>query len=364
MKKKLSLILSVLLIAGMLFGTGCEKKETANDYLGRLITRAKETDGELTDVLADGITNVKEENDLVIDFPEDLKDTYAGFLKTALNQVQFELNDADKESDDVYLVRVTYEPVDIAATTEDTDSEFVKAIDSADFTAEVKALLKKDKKAMDNPEKQSGKSKTIRVTKSGEGFSVDDKELRELFEDALQGYMSPYAAVADVFDMRDFVQATLDGALKGDTAQLQAHTGMTAEEASAWYESSFSELAMEELSNEQNQQLLTDLKAIFAGCQYSVGAMHKQTDTEYVFDLTASPNLSIVQANQELSSGSYQSASEVIAATLDIYGKYAAAPALGTETTVTVTWNAFEMLDENTNDPDFQLMMDTIIPGE
>ena len=72
-------------------------------------------------------------NDFVIDFPDELKESYEAFLKEALNQVQFELNKADKESNDTYIIRVTYEPIDIAATTKETDAGYVKNISGHRF---------------------------------------------------------------------------------------------------------------------------------------------------------------------------------------------------------------------------------------
>ena len=45
MKKRIMVFASCLLLGLMMLCSGCEKKESADDYLGRLITRAKENDG-------------------------------------------------------------------------------------------------------------------------------------------------------------------------------------------------------------------------------------------------------------------------------------------------------------------------------
>ena len=124
MKKKGLILLSGIMLLGALSAGGCEKKEAADDYLGRYITRAKESEGELESVLEDGIVQVKEDEEYVIDFPEELKKPYEAFLQEALKQVQFELNKADKESEDTYLVRVTYEPLDIASVTQAINEEY------------------------------------------------------------------------------------------------------------------------------------------------------------------------------------------------------------------------------------------------
>ena len=190
MKKKGLILLSGIMIFGAVLAGGCEKKEAADDYLGRQITRAKESEGELAEVLADGIAQVKEDESFVIDFPDELKEPYEAFLQSALKQVQFELNKADKESEDTYLVRVTYEPLDIASVTETINEEYAKNIASADLTTEVKALLEKDTGLLDSAEKQQKKSQTIEVAKKGDGFDIKEEDVKELLKSALPGYMA------------------------------------------------------------------------------------------------------------------------------------------------------------------------------
>ena len=365
MKKRIVLYASCLLLGLMILCSGCEKKESADDYLGRLITRAKENEGELSSVLEMGIKDAKSSKNFVIDFPEELKEPYEAFMKEALNQVQFELNKADKESDDTYIIRVTYEPIDIAATTEDTDAEFVKNISGTDFTTEAEKLLEKDTKLLSNATKQQKKSQTIIVKKSGDSYKVSEKDITALLQDALQGYMAPYEAVGTVFDFRDFMQAYLDAYFKGDTERYQLHTGESAEEAAAWYEDSFSEFRLDDLTDDQNARFLNAVKAIYKNCQYTLGAMRQVSLTEYQFDLTTTPNTSIVNAAKELDAGTYYSTAEVADAFLNIYDKYAAAPSYGTETTVTINWNSLNMAASSASeDEDFNRLMETIIPSE
>lgn len=363
MKKRGLLLVLGLLICMVICG-GCEKKESADDYLGRYITRAKEKQGELTGVLEDGIVNIKDTEELVIDFPEELKESYEEFLKDALNQVQFELNKAEKESDDTYMVRVTYDPIDIAATTDDTNLEYVKNISSTDFCAEVNKLLEKDRELLESSENQQKKSRIIEVQKSGDGFAIDEAQIKDLLEDALQGYMAPYAAVAKVFDMRDFVQAYLDANIKSEFEQYIEHTGMSAEEVSVIYDDSFSEFRMDELSSEQNDRFVNAAKVIYRNCQYSVGIMKQNSLTEYVFDITVTPNTSIINAMNEFEAGTYYSESAAKEALLNIYDKYAASPTYGEETTITVTWNTIDMLNSQAENEEFNRLMDTIIPAE
>lgn len=348
MKKRRMLCALCLLLGLMMLCSGCEKKESADDYLGRLITRAKENEGELQSVLETGIADAKSSNDFVIDFPDELKESYEAFLKEALNQVQFELNKADKESNDTYIIRVTYEPIDIAATTKETDAGYVKNISGTDFTTEVKNLLEEDTKLLSNATKQQKKSRTITVKKSGDSYKVSKKDITALLQDALQGYMAPYEAVGTVFDFRDFM-----------------HPGESAEEAAAWYEESFNSFRLDDLTDDQNTRFINAIKAIYKNCQYTLGAMRQVSLTEYQFDLTATPNTSIVNAASELDAGTYYSTAEVADAFLNIYDKYAAAPSYGTETTVTINWNSLNMASSNASaDENFNRLVETIIPSE
>ena len=365
MKKRRMLCALCLLLGLMMLCSGCEKKESADDYLCRLITRAKENEGELQSVLETGIADAKSSNDFVIDFPDELKESYETFLKEALNQVQFELNKADKESNDTYIIRVTYEPIDIAATTKETDAGYVKNISGTDFTTEVKNLLEEDTKLLSNATKQQKKSRTITVKKSGDSYKVSKKDITALLQDALQGYMAPYEAVGTVFDFRDFMQAYLDAYFKGDTERYCMHTGESAEEAAAWYEESFNSFRLDDLTDDQNTRFINAIKAIYKNCQYTLGAMRQISLTEYQFDLTATPNTSIVNAASELDAGTYYSTAEVADAFLNIYDKYAAAPSYGTETTVTINWNSLNMASSNASaDENFNRLVETIIPSE
>lgn len=365
MKKRIMLCALCLLLGLMMLCSGCEKKESADDYLGRLITRAKENEGELQSVLEMGIADAKSSNDFVIDFPDELKESYEAFLKEALNQVQFELNKADKESNDTYIIRVTYEPIDIAATTKETDARYVENISGTDLTTEMKNLLEEDTKLLSNAKKQQKKSRTITVKKSGDSYKVSEKDITALLQDALQGYMAPYEAVGTVFDFRDFMQAYLDAYFKGDTERYCMHTGESAEEAIAWYEESFNSFRLDDLTDDQNTRFINAIKAIYKNCQYTLGAMRQVSLTEYQFDLTATPNISIVNATSELDAGTYYSTAEVADAFLNIYDKYAAAPSYGTETTVTINWNSLNMASNNASaDESFNRLVETIIPSE
>ena len=85
------------------------------------------------------------------------------------------------------------------------------------------------------------------------------------------------------------------------------HTGESAEEAAAWYEESFNSFRLDDLTDDQNTRFINAIKAIYKNCQYTLGAMRQVSLTEYQFDLTATPNTSIVNAASELDAGTYYS---------------------------------------------------------
>lgn len=364
MKKKMKVLLPCLLFLCLVIGSGCEKKESADDYLGKQITQAKETEGELSGILDDGLSDIKDKENIIIDFPEELRESYESFLMEALNQVQFEVNKAEEGEDGSYSVRVSYEPIDIGTATESANYEYVGNISTTDFCAETEALLEQDKELLVDAGKQQKKSRTVMVTKNGSEFSIEEEEMKSLIEDALQGYMAPYTAVAKVFDMRDYIQAYLDASLKGDTGRYQEHTGSTAEETAAWYDDSFSEFRMDEFNEEQNERFKNASKRIYQNCQYTVGAMKQNSFTEYVFDVTTTPNTSFLSAMSEFEGGSYYSEAEAVNAFLDIYDKYADSPTYGEETTITVTWNSIDMMNVQQDNEEYNRLMETIIPTE
>ncbi len=56
----------------------------------------------------------------------------------------------------------------------------------------------------------------------------------------MSGYMDPYEAVAEVLDIRDYLQSVLDATYKGEVSKYASHTGSTEEKAREKYEKSFS----------------------------------------------------------------------------------------------------------------------------
>ncbi len=364
MKQKRLIWMTAIWLIALVSASGCEKKESAGEYVGRMISSAKENTEDFAGVLDDGIAEVKEKQGFVIDFPEELKEPYEEFLRSVLSQIQFNVNKAEKDSENTYTVKVTYAPVDIGAATEAANMEFVKQISSADFCSETKKLLKKDKELLQASGSQQKKSMTIKVDKSGGGFVARREDMKALLKDALQGYMAPYSAVAQVFNMRDFIQSYLDASMKNETEEYQKHVGFSSEEAARWYEDSFAGFQIGDLSEEQNGRYISAVKTIYHNCQYSVGTVKQNSMTEYMVDITTTPNNSFLDAMNEFNAGTYYSQAEVSESFVKCCEAHAAAPSYGEETTVTITWNSLDMISSQRDNPEYNRMIETIIPTE
>ena len=134
MKKK-HLCLVLTLIFALLLG-GCASGETADKYVGDLITSIKKEDpSSLSSFLEQGISD--ENETYVLQFPDELKDSYLKFLQASFNAVEFEINGAKKIDDERYSVQLTFTPLDIEATTKDTCEKYSPAISSTDLNTEM-----------------------------------------------------------------------------------------------------------------------------------------------------------------------------------------------------------------------------------
>ena len=110
MKKK-HLCLVLTLIFALLLG-GCASGETADKYVGDLITSIKKEDpSSLSSFLEQGISD--ENETYVLQFPDELKDSYLKFLQASFNAVEFEINGAKKIDDERYSVQLTFTPLDV-----------------------------------------------------------------------------------------------------------------------------------------------------------------------------------------------------------------------------------------------------------
>lgn len=337
MKKKLFLLLATALLSLSLF-TGCSK-ESADTYAGETITSLKnEKADKFSLVLKDGIAESNE--NYVLQFPEELKPAYLDFLQESFKSIEFEVLKATKKDDGSYTVKISFTPLDLTDTIEPAISAYTESLDSSDLTAEVSALLKECTKVVqDKPKYEPEILAILEVQKKDQGFSISDDALKKFLDQVFVGYMDPYNAVCDLLDARDFMQAYLDAAFKGEVSQFAIHTDRTEEEAYAWYEADVFD-PPSDLSSKYAERYKNALKEMMKGCKYTIGIPKKETGIyNYTIDITYTPNNSCTTVFKELENGTYYSMDAVSKALVEKMEKYAAAPVYGEETTMTIPLN-------------------------
>lgn len=360
-KKHLCLVLT--LIFALLLG-GCGSGDTADKYVGDLITSIKKEDpSSLSSFLEQGIS---ESNDTyVLQFPEELKDSYLKFLQASFNAVEFEINGAKKIDDERYSVQLTFTPLDLEATTKDTCDKFLPSISSTDLNAEMSKLLEKATAAIkSSPSYKESTQLTLEVKKTKDGYKLDDEQLQKLFSATMENIMAPYDSVCEILDAQDYLTSCLNALFKNDVTEYAKHTG---EDESAFQSELESSMYAppEELSAAYTDRYTAAMKAICNNCQYSVGTPKKQDGLfNYIIDVTVTPNTSFQSAMNELESGTYYSDAEIDRALVELMEKYASAPTYGAETTVTVSLNFKTLAEAGAEDSEITNLIDTILPVE
>lgn len=356
---------SLLILTGVLIFllTGCNKY-SADKYIGEQITSLKEEDNEaFIPLLEEGIAASNES--YALQFPEELKESYLDFLQTALQSVQFELDGAKKADDESYTVRVTYTPLDIGSTTESVCNKYLTSIKSSDLTQETETLLTKAENSIANsPVYQSESFVTLKVKKSGDSYTIADEDITDLLSRVLLNIMAPYNTICDVLDAQDYLTAVLNVMFKGDAAQYAKHTGISEETALSTLHESFL-TPPSDLGSAYTTRCQAALNTICSQCQYSVGIPKKQSGLfNYIMDVTVTPNISVTNAMNELGNGTYYSQNEIDRTFVEILEKYAATPAYGEETTVTVTINYNTLSTAGNEDSELSELIGTILPVE
>jgi len=359
MKKRGLLLLITLSLA--LFTGGCKNEDTADKYIGEQITAMKEGNTEYLSLLLD--KGIMDSNNLyVLQFPEELKEPYLTFLQKALSEIEFEVEEAQK-NEDAFSVLVTYTPLDIGAATKDVTEQYLSEMSSFDLSAETEALLVECEAALQkSPVYKEETYTTINVEKKEDTFSVTEEEMVTLLSLALPNYMMPYNSICEPLNERDRLQSHLDASFKGDFEQFTKHTGKTLEEAAEWYEGDFFDLP-EDMDSSYADRYTAAMKQLIGQCKYVVGIPRK-TDGLYAYtiDITVTPNTSITSIISELENGTYYSEDEVVRTFIELLEKYAAAPTYGGETVVTIPLNPTFYAE--TNEEREQLMQTILNYGE
>lgn len=358
MKRSFLLVLLLFLVLSL---CGC-KGQSSDEYAGETITSLKEGDAASFGLLlASGIEKSKEE--FVLPFPDSLKSSYEKLLQTAFRTIEFEVESGQKESDGQYTVRISFTPVDLRQTLEDTNHSILKDPQSADFSEELQSLIRQDTALItDAPAYASKTSYEMPVTAEEKGFSIAEEDLTSFLEAAILNYMDPYNSCCQLYDMQDFLLSYLDASFKGEVAQFALHTDRTEEEAIDWYETDTFD-PPEDLDPAYTERYRSALKTIMKNCDYTVGiprledeAFHYQIDVSYV------PNTSFFNAFQEFEQGTYYSVSEVSAGLIAALEKYAAAPTYGEASSMTVAINAETVASADQEGTDLYNLVNSIYP--
>lgn len=361
MKKKLLAMLLTSCLACTILLSGCSDNSAGN-YVGEKITSLKGTDtASFTPLLEAGIKDSNEQ--FVLQFPEELRDTYLQFLQDAFSSVSFEASAAKKKDSTHYAVDLTFSPIDLGKTVEASDEDYLAQMTNTDFLTDMKELLKEDAAVLkEAPVYKDSVNMTIDIRKKDDGYTISEKTIHALLKASVKNYMTPYNNACEVLDTRDFFQSYLDASFKGEFTQFTKHTQKTAEEAQAWYDASFSDVPAE-LSDEQKGRYMNALKSIMKQCKYELQIPRKNDGIfDYSIDVTYSPNNSLVEAMNALKSGTYYSVYEATDAAIQLLETHVATPVFGTETTTTVNLNFNTLMTSGEPDSEMAALIDAICP--
>lgn len=351
---------ALLVLSGIFLLGACGNKKSADQYVGECITELKEKDRALSAAMDAG---AEESNgQYVIQFPDELKAPYMEFLKQALNQVEFNVKQAEENGQGGYKVKVYFEPLDILETTAAENAGYLAAPAEDNLIDAVNGILKSDRELLEDGKKREEAYQTIEVKEKGDSYEISQESLVDLVKAALVDYMDPYNCAAEVYDEKNFLQSFLDADLKGDVEQFIKYTGSTKEEQLAVYEDSFSSDADAGFPADMEQRYKEALKTIYKSCDYSIGIPKQTSATGYVIEVTVKPNLSITNASAEFQNGTYYSEEEAREAFVSIYEKYAAAPVYGDEIKTTVQWDVKTKMETISADSTIGKLEQAIIP--
>ena len=354
-------ILALPCIAAILLFTGCSQKG-ADTYVGEQITALKETNADAySDFLQAGIDESNQQ--YVLSFPDELKEPYIRLLRTSLQSVEFEVSKAKAKNNHTYEVEVNFKPIDIQKTLKSANDSLLSEMTEDTLTDAGNKIFKKDLKILkDKPNYSDKITSSVKVKKNGDKFSIDQKSIQQLLEQALQNDMEPYNSVCEIYDAKDFLQAYLDASFKGDVAQFAKHTNRTEEEALSWYEGDVF-TAPDDLSSAYKDRYTQALKGILKQSRYTVQVPKKgQGLMNYTVSVTTTPNNSLVTAFQEFQSGTYYSIDEASKALVEKLEHYSASPVYGPETSMDVALNLQTMLDSGNDNSEMQNLGTAICP--
>ncbi len=363
-KRLLCMLLCGTVVLGMcLSGCSGKKKEDPKETVKKTVLASLKLKAEdFTELLEDGIAETDANNGFALSLPGEAKEEYLYFLSTAYSKVKMEISSID-EKEDGYIVRVGFDPLNVALSLQGTEDAYMESMTSTDQVQAISGLLTQGKKALKEDAVYDDRAVVdFTVKKKESSYTVSKEDVQKVKEAALTEYMQPYELVNGVLDIQDYITAYLDAAFKGEFEEFMIHTGMTQEEAQEWYEGGGIFDAPEDMSEAYRDRFAAACKGILKQCKYSVGVPQKQPGklVEYAVDVTVTPNLGFMNAWEEFQNGAYPDIDSASAAFVEAMEKYAAASAFDEEEVVGVELNMASFVSEKRSDVD--MLIEEICP--
>ena len=365
--RKAGASLWILLLLVLFLLVGCGKGQSAEEYLQERMEAFQAGDDELANALLD-LEIQEADGDYVLQFPEELREDYLSFLKKACSNIKYKIVDS-KSFQDGSKITLELWPVDVESAVSSQDAVYLQQLASTDLTTAVKEILEQDT-ALLGQAKQGRKQKLVlRVEETDSGYQIEDASMQELAENILEGPMKPYKDVAELLDIRDYLEAFLNASYKGDVARYAEHTGQEQSVALEKYEESFSAEGLSDLAlnDEQQSRFTNAMKTIFANSSYEIGQIRSGAQGGYVLDVTLKSNLSLQKSRQEFenkaSGGRYSTSAQLAEAYISILEKYAANPVYGEQTSMELQLDEGALSVSGSSDEKLDAFLEMILPS-
>lgn len=304
-------------------------------------------------------------SELVLTFPETAQTSYEEFLQTALGHVSFHVKDIEKNSNNLWDAEVSFQPVDLEKLLSSENLTYVKEMKSANMEKELTGILEMDNKILEESKDSipimDEICQKINIHRTDDGLQVDKDGLQTMLEASLPGYMNPYMAIAEAFDVRQSLEAYLDAHFKGELELFSEYSHMSEEEARNWYQSIFtndSQIFPEDLAPE----ITDNLMEIYRKCEYDVGIVRKRDDSGYSIEIEVVPNMSLKLIREEMNNSVFDSEREVYETYARLLEQYAQSPVYGDREVLTFQWNQKSLTDPLIPDSEFGNLLETILP--
>lgn len=283
----------------MLSLTGCERRPAPEEYLKAELQKVKNGKSDIYDKIL--------EEDLELDegaeFPEELREGYLTFLKEVYSHMKYEVTEAKDKGNNEYRVIVSVEPLDLKRTIETSTQEYLANMQSDNLVTEAKEVLALNHEELAQAQYTDKLDIAVRMDWENKKYVINEYDFLSAASAAVANKLAPYQMVAEVFDIRKYVQACLDADFKGEFDEYMRQTGLTREEAETQRNEGLWDAEMEEelgFSEEERERFTETLKGFLASASYEVGIPRKTGENLYTVEVAYTPNLSLKKCMDEM----------------------------------------------------------------